>query len=125
MRCSFRDAMLTTMFLLLLLLDAGLAQTYTYGPAAPTSIRETRTVTINLNPFNPATVIEFWLPEAGPVVLRVLDMTGREVCRLRDGYAEAGQHTVPVDGSTWSTGTYRYELLHGGRVMTQTMTLLK
>ena len=77
------------------------------------------------NPFNPATVIEFWLPEAGPVVLRVLDMTGREVCRLRDGYAEAGQHRVPVDGSTWSTGTYRYELLHGGRIMTQTMTLLK
>ncbi len=47
MRCSFCDATLTAMFLLLVLLDAGLAQTYTYGPVAPTSIRETRTVLLN------------------------------------------------------------------------------
>ncbi|RMG68138.1 MAG: hypothetical protein D6715_03045, partial [Calditrichaeota bacterium] len=68
------------------------------------------------NPFNPETVIEFELPAAQQVRLEVLDVLGRRVRLLLQGYLPAGTHQVRWDGRTESgreaaAGTYFYRLV--------------
>jgi hypothetical protein len=50
------------------------------------------------NPFQGATSIGFYLPEAGAVRLRIFDVAGREVTRLLDGEKPAGFHRVSWNG---------------------------
>ena len=51
------------------------------------------------NPFNPATALEFAIPEAGAVELRVFDVQGREVRSLVSGQLPAGHHSATWDGT--------------------------
>jgi len=50
------------------------------------------------NPFNPETTINFDLPEAGAVVMKVIDMTGRHVRQLVAGEMPAGSHRLIWNG---------------------------
>jgi len=58
------------------------------------------------NPFNPTTNINYQLPEAARVSLKVYDMLGREVAKLVDGDMKTGYHSVTFDGSRLSSGIY-------------------
>ncbi len=67
------------------------------------------------NPFNPTTRIEFGLPEAAEVTLRVFDVLGREVRLLAEGSQNAGYFGVEWDGrnifgAPVSSGMYIYRL---------------
>lgn len=62
------------------------------------------------NPFNPATNINFELPENGFVRLVIYDVTGREVKVLVDEHKPAGEHTVAFDASGLPSGVYIYKL---------------
>jgi hypothetical protein len=67
------------------------------------------------NPFNPSTQIEYSLDHAGPVQLRILSPSGRQVCTLLDKIQGAGHHTLTWDGRDASgrrmpSGTYFYEI---------------
>ena len=77
------------------------------------------------NPFNPATRIQYSLPEAGHVRLEVYDITGRKISLLADGNQQAGQHSVTFDGTNLSSGVYIYRLIAGDEVLTRKMTLVK
>jgi flagellar hook assembly protein FlgD len=50
------------------------------------------------NPSNPATVVAYDLPEATHVTLRVVDVRGRIVRTLVDGWRPAGAHRARWDG---------------------------
>ena len=50
------------------------------------------------NPFNPSTTIEYTLPKAGAVTIRVFDMLGRQIRLLASGEQSAGKHSVVWDG---------------------------
>ncbi len=50
------------------------------------------------NPFNPSTMIDYTLPVAMPVALRVYDPAGRLVRTLVEGSVEAGNHVAVWDG---------------------------
>lgn len=77
------------------------------------------------NPFNPYSRVEFFLPEAGHVTIRVYDVTGREVAILADEVRTAGEHHLVVDGSVLSSGTYYYQLRGGSFTATRQMVLVK
>ncbi|MFO7447385.1 MAG: T9SS type A sorting domain-containing protein [Ignavibacteriaceae bacterium] len=77
------------------------------------------------NPFNPTTTINFSIPEAGNVTLKVYDALGKEVITLVDGYKTAQSYQVDFDASSLSSGVYFYTLKTGKFVQTNKMVLMK
>ncbi|MCE5249920.1 T9SS type A sorting domain-containing protein [bacterium] len=77
------------------------------------------------NPFNPATLIQFSLPQAGTVQVVVYNIMGQEIARLVDGFLPAGAHNVVFDGSRFSSGVYFYSVRGAGFSATRKMLLLK
>lgn len=77
------------------------------------------------NPFNPSTNIEYFLPEAGMVSLKVYNMVGQEVAVIASGLKNAGSHTVAFDASNLSSGIYIYRLETAGHNTTRKFTLIK
>jgi hypothetical protein len=63
------------------------------------------------NPFNPLTTIEFILPEASAVTMRVYNMLGQEVARLFDeSEMEDGHQVIDFDASRLASGVYFYQV---------------
>ncbi len=58
------------------------------------------------NPFNPSTTIEFELPEAALVTIRVYNLLGEHVATLTEGKRSAGTHRVKWDASGLTSGVY-------------------
>lgn len=82
------------------------------------------------NPFNPSTRITYRVAEDMDVRLEVLDIRGRRVRELVDGYREAGQHSVVWDGRDDSgmvvaSGSYLIRLSWSGGSEGHHVTLLK
>lgn len=77
------------------------------------------------NPFNPTTNIQFSLPQAGNVSLKVYNTLGRVVTTLKDDRLSAGSHTVTFDAGNLSSGVYFYQLRYKGQVVTRKMLLIK
>jgi flagellar hook capping protein FlgD len=82
------------------------------------------------NPFQKSTIFSFNLTaNDAPVLLRVIDVGGREVARLIDGPVEQGSHSVSWDGrdqrgSRLSPGLYIYEMRTQGRSLSKKLLLL-
>ncbi|MBN1895830.1 T9SS type A sorting domain-containing protein [bacterium] len=77
------------------------------------------------NPFNPSTTIDFELPRALPVDLRVYGPTGAEVAKLVDGTLQAGRHSTVFNGAGLPSGIYVYRLRAGGEAVSGKMVLSK
>lgn len=77
------------------------------------------------NPFNPSTEISYSLPEAGPVELKVFDLSGRQLDVLVQEHQSAGSYKLTLDGSHMSSGIYIYTLSTGDVNLTRKMILLK
>ncbi len=77
------------------------------------------------NPFNPATTIQFALPERARVTLRLYDAAGREIRTLLDGEMDAGYHRTTIDASELASGVYFCRMVAGRFVETRKLVLLK
>lgn len=79
------------------------------------------------NPFNPSTIINFQLPSAGNVELKVFDVLGREVAILVNNYYESGNHSVELNANEYqlNSGVYFYQIRAGDFVETRKMQLIK
>ncbi len=82
------------------------------------------------NPFNPETTIEYQLPQAGHVSLKIYNLLGREVRTLVDQDMPAGFHRVQWDGKDAAgrkldSGVYLYKLHAGSFAQTRKTLLLK
>ncbi|MDD5362560.1 MAG: T9SS type A sorting domain-containing protein [Ignavibacteria bacterium] len=62
------------------------------------------------NPFNPSTNISYELKNYSYVILKIYDISGREIRTLIDGYQDGGKHYLNFNGSTISSGIYFYEI---------------
>ena len=77
------------------------------------------------NPFNPSTTIEYSLPEASYVDLKVYDILGNEVTTLVSEEQTAGTYRADFTSSNLSSGFYIARLMVGNQVKTVKMSLLK
>jgi hypothetical protein len=82
------------------------------------------------NPFNPTTQIQFAIPEAGNVTLKIYNSLGQLVKTLIDGNMSEGYHTVTWNstnnlGNKLSSGIYFYRITAGSFVQVNKMILMK
>jgi len=77
------------------------------------------------NPFNPSTTIEFALPRAGIVSLKVYNVIGQEVASLVDGFKSAGRYSIEFEAGNSPSGVYFYKLVHAEGSETRKMLLVK
>ncbi len=77
------------------------------------------------NPFNPATVISFQLPQSGRVQLEIYDLLGNRVASLLDRYLEAGRYEAEFNGANLTSGVYFYRLTAQSATMVRKMILVK
>ncbi len=62
------------------------------------------------NPFNSSTIIEYEIPFAGKVELKVFNEIGNEVEALVNGWQNAGRHRAIFDAKGLPSGVYFYQL---------------
>jgi hypothetical protein len=77
------------------------------------------------NPFNASTLIEYGLPESGPVKVEIFDILGRKIQTLVNETQAAGYHQVIWDGKDMPSGTYFYRIQAGDKSQTKKCLLLK
>jgi len=82
------------------------------------------------NPFNPSTVLDYTLPEAGRMELAVYDVQGRRVAVLVSGLMTAGDHRVEWrglddSGRPVASGVYLARLAAGAKIKTRKIVLAR
>jgi Secretion system C-terminal sorting domain len=77
------------------------------------------------NPFNSSTVIQYQIPDNGEVVIRVYDISGKEVGMLFRGYKEAGEHQLLWNAERYSSGVYLIQLQFNSKWTTKKVVLMK
>ncbi|MFC1564987.1 cadherin-like domain-containing protein, partial [candidate division KSB1 bacterium] len=82
------------------------------------------------NPFNPETNIEFGLPEAGNVSLKIYNTLGQEVRMLINNDLPAGIHRLKWDGrnntgNRVATGVYIYRITANNKTQIKKMLLIR
>lgn len=77
------------------------------------------------NPFNPVTTIEYRIPEAGFVQVKIYDILGREVKSLVNIDQSPGSYKVLFNASDLSSGVYFYQIKAGNFLETKKMILMK
>jgi hypothetical protein len=82
------------------------------------------------NPFNPNTLMGYYVPERSRVGLEVFDVEGRSVAVLVDDYRSEGSYRERwngrfSDGREAASGVYFYRLTAGKKSLTKKMMLLR
>src|SRR5690606_38244633 len=78
------------------------------------------------NPFNPSTTIEFSIPQASYVTLKVYNALGKEVASIVDGQMQPGNYSQQfAAASSLGSGVYFYKLTAGNFTETRRMILTK
>ena len=77
------------------------------------------------NPFNPTTQIEYSLPKAAEVSLKIYDILGRQVAVLAKGTKKAGNYRITWNASNMASGIYIYQLKVDDVIKSRKMLLLK
>ena len=77
------------------------------------------------NPFNPSTKIDFSIPKAAKVNLRVYNPLGELVEELISEFLEPGTYQTIFDASGYASGLYIYKLQVDEQVFVKKMQLLK
>lgn len=77
------------------------------------------------NPFNPSTTIEFTLPRASHVSLKIYNLTGQEIANLMNETRPAGIHRVKWEASNCPSGIYFAKLQAESECKVRKLNLLK
>ncbi|MFH0992577.1 MAG: 5'-nucleotidase C-terminal domain-containing protein [bacterium] len=77
------------------------------------------------NPFNPTTTIQFELPRASQVSLKVYSIIGQEVATLVESEMTVGRHQIEFNAQKLSSGVYFYRLNAAGKTFLRKMVLAK
>lgn len=94
-------------------------------PKATSSAMEKLKAMNSPEPFNPSTVISYYLPTNGLVTLEVFNTAGQRVATLINRVENAGDHQVTFEASRLPSGLYLYRLDFAGQSLINKMMLVK
>ena len=77
------------------------------------------------NPFNPSTSIQFKIPKSGFVLLKIYDVTGKEVTTLVSEHKRAGIHKAEWNAADYRSGIYYYTLTTPNFSTSKAMVLIR
>ena len=77
------------------------------------------------NPFNPGTKIDYEIPEAGRVTIRIYNILGKLVKTLIDEDKQPGKYTLKFNPNGLASGVYFYQLTVNSYTSTKKLVLLK
>lgn len=77
------------------------------------------------NPFNPNTTIVFDLPVRGEVTIGIYDLQGKLIDVIYRNIADAGTHSMSLDGSEMSSGIYICRVAANGQTAQTKLILMK
>lgn len=77
------------------------------------------------NPVRAATAFTLHLPTASPANLKVLDLLGREIATVAEGFFPAGQHRAEWRPDGVAPGVYLYSLEAGGQRITRRLVVTR
>ncbi len=77
------------------------------------------------NPFNPETIISYQIPSDHNVLIKIYDISGKEVLTLVNEYEVAGSYEIKFNGSNFASGIYYYQIEAGEFKATKKMLLVK
>ncbi len=77
------------------------------------------------NPFNSSTTIQYELPYAAHIVIKLYDIRGRLITEPFNGWISAGQHSVSLRGDNLASGTYFLRVEGQDQFDTHKIVLLK
>lgn len=93
-----------------------------WGQNAPTQLRLHQNFP---NPFNPVTRIQYEVPYASDVNIKVYNILGQEIATLAQGLHSAGSYAVTFNASSLASGIYVYRLQTNNRILANKMVLTK
>lgn len=103
-------------------------------PGLPTEVADSPRLISGLrswpNPFNPKTEISFNLAEPARIGVEILDVRGRLIHQLSEGYLDSGEGRINWDGKDSNgnplpTGVYICRLIAAGEIQSRKLTLLQ
>ncbi len=77
------------------------------------------------NPFNPSTTIQFSIPKASMVSLKIYNTLGEEVATLINKEMGAGFQSINFDASNFTSGVYIYRLVSSNFTASKKLLLMK
>jgi len=77
------------------------------------------------NPFNPVTKIRYVINKLNHVILRIFDLTGKEITTLVNSTKSPGYYEISWDGNRFPSGVYLCRMQTGLSISTKKMLLLK
>jgi len=77
------------------------------------------------NPFNPSTTIQFHLPRASFVTLKIHNLLGEEIATLVHEQRAAGEYRVQWQAENLPSGVYVYRLQAGEHLQSKKLVLLR
>jgi len=101
-------------------------------PALSVAVNENNTTIPNYelkqnypNPFNPSTTIEYSINKTANVLIKIYDVTGKEIQSLAKGVQSSGAYKVNLTSENLSSGTYFYQILVDGNSDAKKMVVIK
>ena len=77
------------------------------------------------NPFNPITIINYSIPQASYITLKIYNVLGKEITTLVNEEKLPGNYKVEFNGSNLSSGIYFYRIRAGNFTATKKLVILK
>lgn len=82
-------------------------------------------ISVYPNPFNSQTTVRYSLAEAIEVRINVLDINGRQIRTLVNGFGNSGQYRVSFEASSLASGSYVIEMIVSESRFTKRVELVK
>jgi hypothetical protein len=77
------------------------------------------------NPFNPSSVISFYIPQKSWIEIKVYNIFGELVQTVINEVREIGHHQVKINASNLASGVYLYSLKAGDFTLAKKLVVLK